>query len=139
MLQYDFSIKLLCSFWEITALQYECSPVNLMHIFRTSFYENTSGGLFLKCVIDDKIITSGVYLFKVSRKTGVRCDFQTKFYPVIVLRLLILYRGFSPNLTFIFKRVFSVLSKQSNLFPQKKKKLAQTCLIMVVNFRYSPC
>ena len=25
-----------------------CSPVHLLHIFRTRFYENTSGGLLLK-------------------------------------------------------------------------------------------
>ena len=54
------------------------------------FYENTSGGLLLKYVIDDKIITTGLYLFKVNRKTELRCDFQTKLYLVIVLRLLIL-------------------------------------------------
>ena len=123
MLQYDFSIKLLCNFWKITALQHEYSPVNLMHILRTFFYENISGGLFLKRVIDDKIITSRIYLFKVNRKTRLRCDFQTKFYPVIVLRLLILYRGFSPNLTSIFKRVFPILSKLSNLLIPVEKKI----------------
>ena len=40
------SIKLLCNFFEIT-LRHECSPVNLLHIFRTPFYKNTSGKLFL--------------------------------------------------------------------------------------------
>ena len=39
-------IKLLCNFIEIT-LRYGCSPVNLLHIFRTPFYKNTSGGLLL--------------------------------------------------------------------------------------------
>ena len=32
---------------EIT-LRHGCSPVNLLHIFRTLFYQNTSGGLLLK-------------------------------------------------------------------------------------------
>ena len=32
------------NFIEITLL-HKCSPVNLLHIFRTHFYENTSGGL----------------------------------------------------------------------------------------------
>ena len=41
------SIKLLCNFIEITIWHWCCSPVNLMHIFRTPFYENTSGGLLL--------------------------------------------------------------------------------------------
>ena len=31
---------------EIT-LRHRCSLVNLLHIFRTPFYKNTSGGLFL--------------------------------------------------------------------------------------------
>ena len=40
------SIKLLCNFIEIT-LRYGCSPVNLLHIFRTPFFKNTSGRLLL--------------------------------------------------------------------------------------------
>ena len=36
------SIKLLCNFAEIT-LWHGCSPVNLLHIFRTPFPKNTSG------------------------------------------------------------------------------------------------
>ena len=43
----EISLKLLCSFIEI-ALCHECSPVNLLHIFRTRFYKNTSGGLLLR-------------------------------------------------------------------------------------------
>ena len=38
------SIKLLCDFFKI-ALWHRCSPVNLLHIFRTSSYRNTSAGL----------------------------------------------------------------------------------------------
>ena len=41
------SIKLLCNFIEI-ALRHGCSPVNLLHIFRTPFPRNTSGWLLLK-------------------------------------------------------------------------------------------
>ena len=41
------SIKLLCNFIEI-ALRHGCSLVNLLHIFRTPFSNNTSGRLFLK-------------------------------------------------------------------------------------------
>ena len=41
-----FSKKLLCNFIEIT-LQYGCSSVNLLHIFRKPFYKNNSGGLLL--------------------------------------------------------------------------------------------
>ena len=40
------SIKLPCNFIEI-ALRHGCSPVNLLHVFRTPFYKNTNGGLLL--------------------------------------------------------------------------------------------
>ena len=40
------SVKLLCNFIE-TTLRHWCSPVNLLHIFRTPFSKNTSGGLRL--------------------------------------------------------------------------------------------
>ena len=39
-------IKLLCNFFKIT-LQHACSPVNLLHIFRTLFPKNTSARLIL--------------------------------------------------------------------------------------------
>ena len=42
------SIKLLYNFIEII-LRHECSPLNLLHIFRTPFLKDTSGGLFLYC------------------------------------------------------------------------------------------
>ena len=38
--------KLLCNFIEIT-LRHRCSPVNLLHIFRTLFSKDTSGELLL--------------------------------------------------------------------------------------------
>ena len=41
------SIKLLCNFIEI-ALQYGCSPINLLYIFRTPFFRNTSERLLLE-------------------------------------------------------------------------------------------
>ena len=40
------SLKLLCNFIEIT-LWHGCSPVNLLHFFRTLFTKNTSGWLLL--------------------------------------------------------------------------------------------
>ena len=40
------SIKFLCIFIEI-ARWHGCSPVNLLHIFRTPFARNTSGWLLL--------------------------------------------------------------------------------------------
>ena len=41
-----FPIQLLCNFIEIT-LQHGCSPVNLLHIFKTPFSKNTFGWLLL--------------------------------------------------------------------------------------------
>ena len=40
------SAKLICNFTEIT-LRHGCSAVNLLHVFRTSFYKDTSEGLLL--------------------------------------------------------------------------------------------
>ena len=39
-------LKLQCNFTEIT-LRHVCSPVNMLHIFRTPFPKNTTGGLLL--------------------------------------------------------------------------------------------
>ena len=41
------SIKLLCNFIEIS-LRHGCSPVNLLHVFRTTFFKDTSGWLLYK-------------------------------------------------------------------------------------------
>ena len=41
----DFN-KVACNFIEIT-LRHECSPVDLLYIFRKPFPKNTSGRLFL--------------------------------------------------------------------------------------------
>ena len=43
--------KLLSNFIEIT-LSHGCSPVNLLHIFKTPFQQNTSGWLFLKTLTE---------------------------------------------------------------------------------------
>ena len=45
----DFN-KVASNFIEITLWQ-GCSPVNLLHIFRTPFYNNISGELLMKVVI----------------------------------------------------------------------------------------
>ena len=39
-------VSLLCNFIDIV-LRHGCSPVNLLHIFRTPFLQNTSGWLLL--------------------------------------------------------------------------------------------
>ena len=45
MLKCDFN-KVALQLIEIT-LRHGCSPVYLLHIFKTPFYKNTSGGLLL--------------------------------------------------------------------------------------------
>ena len=49
MTKCDFKKVAKNSFIEIT-LQHGCSPVNLLHIFRTHFPKNTSQGLLLYCL-----------------------------------------------------------------------------------------
>ena len=49
------SIKLLCNFIQIT-FRHGCSPVNLLHIFRTRFRKNTSGWLLLNLVFPNSIL-----------------------------------------------------------------------------------
>ena len=44
------SMKLLCNFIKI-ALQHECSPVILLHVFRASIQQNTSEWLLLYVLI----------------------------------------------------------------------------------------
>ena len=47
---------ILCNFIEI-ALRHGCSPVNLLHIFRTSFPKKISGGLLLTMrIIGSKLL-----------------------------------------------------------------------------------
>ena len=71
------SIKLLCNFIEIE-LRHGCSPVNLLHIFRTSFPRNTSGWLPLtKKVKTTKDITykkSTFWLVERSAKLVLHCS-----------------------------------------------------------------
>ena len=48
---------------EIT-LRHGCSPVNLLHIFRTPFIKNTSGQLLLKLVNYDRgVLFQGVNIY----------------------------------------------------------------------------
>ena len=44
--------KLICNFIE-TTIWHGCSPVNLLHIFRTPFTKNTSGWLLLEIIKND--------------------------------------------------------------------------------------
>ena len=97
------SIKLLC-FIEIT-LRHGCSPVNLLHIFRTSFLKNASGWLLLilskanwriltivsmsvvfcrRCLIglNLKIL---LFIFCVVTQKGTLISVDLSFYPILTL------------------------------------------------------
>ena len=59
-------VALLCNFIEI-ALRQECSPVNLLYIFRTSFPKNTSGRLLTALVVVTRSSSLQFVIFKPLR------------------------------------------------------------------------
>ena len=59
-------LPMLCNFIEIT-LRYGCSPVNLLHIFRTLFPRNTSGWLLLNVRHIDILIICGTVFIRLYR------------------------------------------------------------------------
>ena len=72
------SRDVLCNFIEIVLL-HECSPVNLLHLFRTPFFKNISGCLLL----ENWHVLVWVYLYQnvmifllyilLTRTTGILC------------------------------------------------------------------
>ena len=58
----DFN-KFALNFVEI-ALRRGCSPANLLHIFRTPFYKNISGGLLLQIFVFKLRNSKGTNTFK---------------------------------------------------------------------------
>ena len=72
------SIKLQSNFIEIS-LQCGCSPVNLLHIFKTPFYNNTSGWLLLHTfwMASWLICCSNFVLLHTERKWLLKINFAT--------------------------------------------------------------
>ena len=64
-------VKLLCNFTEITLRRRYC-PVSLLHIFRTSFPKNTSGGLLLRVLIGS-----------ISYNAQIKLMIRSKFFIVV--------------------------------------------------------
>ena len=58
------SIKLQSKFIEIT-IRHGCSPVNLLHIFRTPFPENTSEGMLLVFLLNESSPQSSLTQYKL--------------------------------------------------------------------------
>ena len=85
-----FAVALPCNFIEIT-LRHGCSPVNLLHIFRTPFPRNTSGWLLLKLCKDVlcKILNSAskfkVQAFLICKKIRNTVNKKRgKSFPIII-------------------------------------------------------
>ena len=80
-------IKLLCNFIEIT-LQHGCSPINLLHIFRTPFLKNTSEWLLLSFFF--MLMLSCVWV--LSNKLGffVSCNTKITWTSFFLLDLCVL-------------------------------------------------
>ena len=66
------SVKLQSNFIEIT-LQHECFPVDLLHIFRTSFSRTTSGGA-LRGVLRKRCFENMQQIYRGTLIT--KCDFN---------------------------------------------------------------
>ena len=80
------SAKLLSSFIEITLL-HGCSPVNLLHIFRTIFYKNTFRGLLLLDVLASFIATLLSWLTSLYIKEILIVPFHLKYFLVDTLQI----------------------------------------------------
>ena len=76
------SIKFQRNFIEITR-RHGCFPVNLLHIFRTTFPENTSGGLLLTSLrsitfyISILFYAKKFYIFSISGYSEFKCDIKS--------------------------------------------------------------
>ena len=75
------SVKLLCNIIEIT-LWYECSPVNLLHIFRTRFTKNTSGWLLLK----SGYVRGFIQAILISGRRHKKLNFLIEFLNLIFIK-----------------------------------------------------
>ena len=95
------SIKLFCNFIEIT-LRHGCSPVNLLHIFRTSFAKDISGRLLL-----DIYQVLMMYFFRA------KSCFSTLFIYVRSFIRLLKYNIWTVLMKVFFKRGFIECSRKT--------------------------
>ena len=76
------SVKLLSNFIKVT-LRHGCSPVHLLHIFRTPFLENTYGWLLLNhCNNFHKW-----FFLKVDFKSIIRTRFIIDFFIILMVSI----------------------------------------------------
>ena len=98
-------IKLLCNFIDIT-LRHECSPENLLHIFRTLFPKKVCEGLFLKFSLN---------LFK-----DQRCEIFINWLTVLDSYFI---RNTAQKMKFSFKNFFSKCAETVDLVTFTKETL----------------
>ena len=100
------SVKLLCNFIEI-ALRHGCSPVNLLHTFRTPFPE-TSGWLLLSKLLNLKsfksILNTHFYFMKHTALILIFNKADVRFSIILIMNnYLNNYNWFLKPRKFIFK------------------------------------
>ena len=95
--QIAISIKLLCDVIEM-ALLHGCSPVNLLHIFRTPFTKNTSARLLLPLVF---------YLFEFNPQYWHFFSLQGEN---VLIQQLFLTREGKKRLRYLFKMAKAVFA-----------------------------
>ena len=93
------SIKFQSNFIEIT-LRHGCSPINLLHIFRTSFPKNTSGWLLLNVAV--KWLSSMVWLIKCCK---IQQNNYLYFQRIIYIFNEIIIYIFNELILFIFNAI----------------------------------
>ena len=129
------SIKLQSNLVEIR-LRHRCSPVNLLHFFRTPFSKNTPAWLFLKIIISARRILSSVLpeklLLKIPRQyhapTKITfADNQHKFDSRTTSFLLKWFLNSSSNLLY-YRLVSKFLKFKYTIF----KIGSRSCLYLVV-------
>ena len=73
------------------ALRHVCSPVNLLHFFRTPFLKNTSGWLLLECFLLRKIFTV------VTNSSEIRIGVSQKLTRINSIKLKNANESFYPS------------------------------------------
>ena len=127
------SIKLQNNFIEIT-LRHKCSPVNLLHIFRTPFYKNTLGNC--SCFLLFFYISNFIYL-KVARVGNLKLIFRYYFfYNLVILIKLYKIRYLNLDKALLFPRNQAICLKNWKLWrAPTASKFNNFCL----NFAHVSC
>ena len=72
-------IKMICNFIEIT-LRHGCSPLNLLHIFRTPFYKNIYRGLLLNLCCYEEWSANETMWWMIKAKYNIQSHKENIFH-----------------------------------------------------------